>query len=140
MPIQSIRLTIQTGRNTNAGTDGWVYLGFGGREFRVASDDFENFEKGRNDTYRFGDDGNVRDPDVNDPRVQTINIGGIRHYPTYIRFQPLHSDDQNDNWHLLSAFVKVDSFADRWKLATVESRGIWLGLKSGLIAYLEQQS
>ena len=78
--VNTIYLKLNTRPVENAGTDGRVYLGIGGREFYVDSEyeDYDDFEAGSTRTYIFGEvpsptylDGEwapARYPEDNDPR------------------------------------------------------------------------
>jgi hypothetical protein len=134
--IQSIHLTIETGRMDNAGTDGDVYLGVCGREFFVdtSSDDFER-ASGRE--YIFGEGANVNNQSDNDPRTQDLQIENVERFPVYLRFQPLH---RGDKWNLSRAVITFNNdLSPQWETTTFvfPNAGIWLGPRAGLYVHLD---
>lgn len=52
-PIETLRFNLQTANASGAGTDGDIYLGICGREFKVDSTE-DDFEQESSRTYRFG--------------------------------------------------------------------------------------
>jgi hypothetical protein len=66
--INRIELRLRTGDRQDAGTDGDVFLGLAGREFNVDTTS-EDFERGNDRTYIFGEGANVLRPPENDPRT-----------------------------------------------------------------------
>lgn len=139
--IESIHLHIQTGNLSGAGTDGDVYLGLGGREFHIdtTSDDFE---KGSAREYILGDGGNVKNADVNEPQQQTLMTENVEKFPVYVRFEP---KSRTDNWQLQRADVRFNgSLHIDWDtvnfITNDPARGIWLGVRSGLVVHLENHS
>ncbi|MGW0535216.1 hypothetical protein [Streptomyces sp. NPDC003032] len=141
--ISQIEVKVQTGTEATAGTNGWVYLGIGGREFLLdtAADDFERPDPPTNvDTFVLGDRANVNNPDDNDPRRPQIQISDLDRYPAYLSFQPA---DDNDNWEidwvnvtLTAAGGGVVRFYDyRSPVITDDSgpkRKLWLGTYAGV--------
>ena len=100
-PINSIQLNIQTGGLSNAGTDGDVYLGLGGREFSIDSS-ADDFERGSSRLYNLGEGSNVLHSNLNDPREPPLYTEQVANYPVYIRFNP---KSRNDTWQLQRADV-----------------------------------
>jgi hypothetical protein len=144
--ITGILCQIITGNVNNAGTDGSVYLGLGGREFRLdsAADDYE---RGSWREYILGRaplEPNLPPPQIrvqnrefNDPRVgfplDTVNLA---RNPVYIRFEP-HGD--SPNWNLRSAVVLVYIGESQFVVAYLPTRdfdNLWLGDPMGKILYL----
>ncbi|MFC6569892.1 hypothetical protein [Actinoplanes utahensis] len=141
--ITKVSVTVQTGAGGAAGTDGWVYLGICGREFRVARPDINDFQPGRQDEYVFGDGGNVEDKRSNDPTRPRLHTDWANDFPVYLRFQPL---SDNDNWLLENVRVTINGAESPfWKagvfrgVVETEDR-IWLGLRSGLLVNLSRDS
>src|SRR5436190_5823803 len=86
--IRTFSVQIITGNRDGAGTDGDVYIGLCGREFYIDSSrsSTDDFERGSDRTYTFGDGSNVRFHDDNDPRSPyPINVEDIDLTPAYIR-------------------------------------------------------
>ena len=139
--INSIQLHLQTGRLSGSGTDGDVYLGVCGREFSIDTNK-DDFESGDGRTYVLGENTNVRNAEVNDPREQRLFTENVAKYPVYIRFQP---KSRGDNWQLQRADVRFnDSLHIDWDTVNFVPNdpegGIWLGVRSGLFVFLEDVS
>lgn len=133
MTISSIFITITTDAARDSGTDGSVYLGIGGREFNcdTSADDRET---GDVNTYTFGEGSNVSRPAANDPRNPPIKDEWIDRFPVYLRFQ----SDGGDHWALRRAQLTINGeLVPRYEfLIPTNSDPLWLGPKSGCIAYL----
>jgi hypothetical protein len=108
--VGQITATIKTGDVTNAPTSGRVYLGIGGREFRLNKPG-DQFKRGATNEFIIGDGGNVNNPrSANDlPFVDegTVNTPALPYddlglYPTYIRLEPKEEDD---DWNVESVNV-----------------------------------
>ena len=125
--IESVFVQIRTGNLTDAGTDGEVYLGICGREFRLDSSG-NNFERGAVDTFRLGAGGNVKNGDRNDPRSPQLRTEDLDKFPVYIRFDPVGS---SPDWNL--GFVVVQLGAE---FGAILNPGLWLGRVSGKFCYL----
>jgi hypothetical protein len=94
--ITRIQLRIVTGDREDAGTDGNVLLGLAGREFNVDSSGVNDFERGSDRTYIFGDGSNVLRPGQNDPRSPwQLDTEDIPRCPRYIRFELGSGGDWN---------------------------------------------
>ncbi len=135
--IRKISVDINTSFAQGAGTNGQVYLGIGGREFRLDIADHEDFEAGDEMTYEFGDDANVMFPDRNDPRRGVIMTRAIiRTLPVYIRFQPR---DGSDDWNLANVRVRVlgETGTALYSALDGNSEHVWLGPQSGLLLHLQ---
>lgn len=96
--IKRIKVEITTGTN---GTDGHVYLGIGGREFRLDNPSHNDFEPTRTDIFNLGKKNNVKNPIENDPRTPALNIRQIMSFPCYIRL------DSKDGWNLNTIKVEI---------------------------------
>jgi len=127
--VQTIRLRRRTGNVIDAGTDGDVFLGLGGREFFVDSSD-NDFERGADKVYVFGQGANVLRPDQNDPRTPLpIDSNELTRFPIYLRLAAGVGQDWNIGlveltvlWPGASAtFSRLEGNAN-----------IWLGYKRGL--------
>ncbi|MGV9877914.1 hypothetical protein [Streptomyces sp. NPDC003006] len=95
--ITRIEVKTQTDTSPGAGTNGWVYLGIGGREFHLdtPADDFEPPTGGRptTDTFVLGEGANVENAAGNDPRNPQLRVADLDRHPVYIRFEPHVVDD-----------------------------------------------
>ena len=141
--IEQVGVTVITGNINGAGTNGLVYLGIGGREFRLNKGG-NQFDKGDTDNFQIG---GVAGPDsinnqnnsndlpaipgtVNAP---TIEYSTLDDHPTYIRFEP---QDNDDNWNVQSVSVNVKESGAGGGARTFNDRtgngNIWLGKESGL--------
>jgi hypothetical protein len=144
--ITGILCQIITGNVDNAGTDGWVYLGLGGREFRLDST-ADDYERGSWREYVLGRgpvEPNLPPPQIrvlngqfNDPRVgfplDTVNLP---RNPVYIRFEP-HGD--SPNWNLRFVAILVYVGEGQFVVAYLPTRdfdNLWLGDRMGKILYL----
>lgn len=142
--ITGILCQIITGNIDNAGTDGRVYLGLGGREFRLDSR-ADDFERGSWREYILGQgpiEPNLPSPQVrvenrayNDPRLgfplDTVNL---TRSPVYIRFEPSGS---GPNWNLAfaAALVYDGQFVVGY-VPPVDFDNLWLGDSMGKVLYL----
>lgn len=142
--VTGILCQILTGNVDNAGTDGRVYLGLGGREFRLDST-ADDYERGSWREYILGegpDEPNLPPPqvrvtnkDYNDPRIgfplDTVNLS---HSPVYIRFEP-EGDSPNWNLRFAAALVYAGEFVVGYVPPT-EFNNMWLGNPMGKILFL----
>jgi len=127
---------------SGAGTDAAVFLGMGGREFRldVQGPDFERDAVG--DQYTLGDGANIRRPQENDPRqpsvLKTTTLDG---FPVYFRYAP---QDSSDHWRLGGAVVFVyrgdEQLANAYVADVPAESGIVLGRNAGEILHLRKVS
>lgn len=136
--IITINVSIITGQDSGASTDGLVYVGVCGREF-CANSQADDFERGASRIYLFGEGANVLHTDLNDPRKQVLLTENVDKFPVYIRFQPRHGDDR---WQLARAQLWLnDEFIPQWDSFGVLTReGIWLSERSGLILHLPKHT
>ncbi|ONK14767.1 hypothetical protein [Streptomyces sp. MP131-18] len=139
--IGTIELKLQTAKDSDAGTDGWVYLGIAGREFHVETSD-NDFEPGAAYTYVFGENANVLDPERNDPGAPRISTDDLDRFPAYIRFEPRNNDDA---WCLDEVSVVVNPaselphrFSNPAVIGAAEHRKVWLGQKTGKSIHLRR--
>jgi hypothetical protein len=135
-PITRIELRLVTGDRENAGTDGDVFLGIAGREYNVDSQrDVNDFERGSDRTYIFGEGATVLRPEQNDPRTpwQTDAID-LTKVPMYIRFEPGDGGDWNlEQADITVTFVGVPDQPPQQISFTRLERGnhLWLGERRG---------
>src|SRR5689334_9844294 len=95
--VTSIAVDLVTGRGSGASSDGSVYLGLGGREFRLARSDIDDYQGGA-DKYILGEGSNkIENAETSDPRQQYIEVESLRRLPVYIRFAP-YRGSVDDNW------------------------------------------
>jgi hypothetical protein len=141
--VTGILCQIITGDVDNAGTDGRVYLGLGGREFRLDSK-ADDYERGSWRVYVLGQgpvdplpppQTHVTDPVLNDPRkgfpLDTVNL---TRSPVYVRFEPAGN---SPNWNL--AFAAALVYAPQFVVAytpPADFDNLWLGDPAGKVLYL----
>lgn len=89
-PVKSIQLDLQTADTPRAGCDGHVYLGVCGREFKVNTPK-DDFERDASDEVVFGENNNVENSEVNDPRAPQLFTEQAEQFPMYLRFDPKNS-------------------------------------------------
>lgn len=146
--ISCILCYIETGNLWFSETDSRIFLGIGGREFRLDSSE-DDYEAGSERTYILGDESKASSPwsnsihvekkEWNDPRVGVplqIDDININRYPVYIRFEPRAF---GDDWNIALVFVQV--YNEDKQSVDIFFRdipeGMWLGPSSGNILYLE---
>jgi len=146
--VGKIIVRLITGDIEDASTNGRVYLGLGGREFRLDKPG-NQFQRANVDNFIIGDGSNIENPDNvntlpalgnnNSPRVEFEDLAN---YPTYIRFEPRN---KNDNWNIEDVNVEVIQYNDSPLGSTVNKKtfvdlegNVWLGVRSGLFLYLAQ--
>jgi hypothetical protein len=88
--VEQITVTLRTGSDPHAGTDGQVFLFLGGREFRINRAGVNDREPGQLDKLTLGPRGaNVEDPHRNDPvSPLAIRMHDVDRYPVWLRFAP----------------------------------------------------
>jgi hypothetical protein len=145
--ITGILCQIITGNVGGAGTDGRVYLGLGGREFRLDSS-ADDYERGSWREYILGvgpvepnlppPQVRVQNKDKNDQRLEfpldTVNLGRS---PVYIRFEPESSGDYW-NLHAAAALVYAGQFVVGYT-PPVDFDNLWMGQAMGKVLYLTQE-
>lgn len=147
--VGKITAAIKTGDLTNAPTDGRVYLGIGGREFRLQKPG-DQFKRGALDTFIIGDGGNIDNPrnanelpffggTVNCPRLE---FSDLLKFPAYIRLEDDEEDDKDWNVESVNVLaVKYDFGApsvppDARAYKSGLQGHIWLGKKFGKVLHL----
>ena len=106
-----IIVKIKTGNKSEAGTDGKVYLGMGGREFRLNKSG-NQFQQGAEDEFVLGVGSNILNSSKNGLPLGSnftndspqIPFDTLSMYPTYIRFQP---SDASDQWNVDGVSVSM---------------------------------
>jgi serine protease len=135
--ITQIKVEIKTGNMNGAGTNGRIYLGIGGREFKLDQPG-NQFEKGDSDTFTIGTGSNIENAAVNDlPTSNNTESPIISHldiliFPKYIRFDP---NDSDDNWNVEKVQVEVVDIGRTYQ--GPRDGNIWLGSRSGLFLGLK---
>ena len=135
--IESIHVSIETGDESGAGTDGSIYVGVCGREFHLDTS-ADDFERGSSHEYVLGEGSDVVNPAVNDPRKQLLRTEDVESLPIYVRFEP---NNGGDNWNLARAELSLNNdFFPRWVTESFisEADGIWLGQRSGNVVHLRK--
>jgi hypothetical protein len=148
--VTGILCQVITGNVDGAGTDGRVYLGLGGREFRMDSR-ADDYERGSWREYIMGL-GPV-EPDLPAPQIRVLNGPrndpreglpidrvNLSKTPVYIRFEPA---GESPNWNLSTAVVLVYAplFAVAYAppdYANFRRMDLWLGDKYGKVLYLSE--
>lgn len=101
--ITTIEVSITTGNN---GTLGAVYLGIGGREFRLNRLGQNDFMKNNVSQFMLGDGSHafsVVNPDANDPKKGLpLDSADIGSYPIYLRLA-----GANAHWQVATGTIKV---------------------------------
>ena len=145
--ITSILCEIITGRVSGASTDGNVYMGLGGREFRLDSTQ-DDYQSGSLRDYILGGapfGSNLSSPqirvqnkDQNDPRKGfPLDTSDLSLTPVYIRFEP---EGPSDNWNVNFAAVLV--YATTFVIGYTPPAGfdnLFLGQAMGKILYLTSE-
>jgi hypothetical protein len=142
--ISGILCQIITGNVDGAGTDGRVYLGLGGREFRLdpTADDYEKHSwreyilgAAPNEPQLASPQIRVKYPDRNDPRQGLpLDTDNLNRTPAYLRFEP---QGASDDWDLAfaAALVYGERFITAYTLPA-DFHNLWLGQATGKVVYL----
>jgi hypothetical protein len=137
--ITRIDVKVVTGDRKNAGTNGYVFLGIGGREFRLDSGE-NDFERNTTFLYHLGDIATVLNADLNDPRSPQLDTADLASFRVYIRFEPA---GRKPGWNLEEVEVIVNPGADgTMKYKALEPKPdvpdphLWLSQDCGKICYL----
>jgi len=144
--ITGILCQIITGNVDGAGTDGSVYLGLGGREFRLDSS-ADDYEKGSWREYILGrgpvepnlppPQTRVQNKERNEPRnLFPLDTDNLNRSPVYIRFE---SEGSGDNWNLRFAAALVYTGSGQFFAGFTppnDFQNLWMGQASGKILYL----
>ena len=142
--VTGILCQVITGIDDYAGTDGRVYLGIGGREFRLDSTE-DDFNRGSDRMYVLGYVPEELSPqmipvvnaDLNSPTVGfQLDTEYFGKSPTYIRFEP---QGASPDWNIAAAVVRVYVGEGRVVGGMTTEEGfasLWLGDASGKILFL----
>ena len=136
--VRKISVEITTSFAKGASTDGDVFLGLGGREFRLDIADHEDFGDGDETTYEFGEGANVSHPERNDPRRGLpLELDHVTSRPVYIR---LDAHDGADDWNVANVRVRVQATDGGAEYSALDggSENIWLGKQSGSVLHLHR--
>lgn len=105
--ITTIEVSITTGNN---GTYGAVYLGIGGREFRLNRLGQNDFMQNSVSQFVLGDGSHafaVKNPDANDPKKgMPLDSADLELFPIYLRLA-----GANAHWQLNAGMIKVHAGA-----------------------------
>lgn len=145
--VFSITPLVWTSEDSNSGTDGSVYMGIGGREFRLDSPR-DDFERGNAANTTVGKFSQVKNKEMNDPRTPlTLTTETLDLFPVYLRV------DGDDRWKAWNALIWVLSGPDEnnlsvtdWFVADIASTledgvlrgGLWLGPEAGRWLFLRR--
>jgi hypothetical protein len=140
MEITQIVVKIKTGDISGAGTDGRVYLGIGGREFKLDKEGSNQFERHNLDIFTIGIGSDLENPsnvnslpspggNINSPNIEDTDI---EFNLKYIRFDPSNNDD---NWNVENVQVEVVDIGRTY--GGPRDGNIWLGSRSGLFLGLK---
>jgi len=145
--VTGILCQVITGKQSGAGTDGRIFLGLGGREFRLDSSR-DDYERGSWREYICGQaplEPTLPPPQIrvekkewNDPREgMIIEVSDVVKLPKYLRFEPKSGDD---NWNLAfaAALVYAPQFAAAY-FAPADFKSLWLGDSSGKVLHLTDE-
>lgn len=138
--ITQILAHVKTADVSHAGTDSWIYLGVGGREFLLDLADRTDTHTGQDDKYYFGEGTNVADPQYNDPRTPPLDTDDLPYFPVYLRMETSGSEPP---WCVewVSVTINPDTREARHYVhpglhRTTETNRIWLADAYGKAIYL----
>ena len=100
--VDKIVVDVKTRNASNAGTDGEVYLGIGGREFRLDQPG-DQFKRGDPNQFTIGVGSNIENPDINglplnpgptgkSPEIKDNVVTGTNLFPVYLRLDPKNDE------------------------------------------------
>jgi hypothetical protein len=134
--ITQIKATIHTGDRDGAGTDGTVYLGICGREFKLARADVDDFGQASHRDYFLGNGANVEQANRNDPKSPQLDTTDADRFPAYIRLEP--TGDSPD-WDLDGVEVTITPGGAKYvRLGEGGGSHLWLGQNYGKFCYLRK--
>jgi hypothetical protein len=136
--LNSLHVHIKTSRRNNADTDGDVYIGIAGREFRCDTT-ADDFEENSDRIYKFGAGANVTNTANNDPRNPQLAVEDVDRFPVYIRFEQDLTDHDGGEWNLESAVVHLNQTTTPQYESRLGRSGLWLGKTSGSFLYLRKR-
>jgi hypothetical protein len=140
--VDKITVRIKTGYKSAASTNGRVYLGIAGREFRLNKSG-DQFQQGTEDEFIIGAGSNILNGNKNALPLSSnflndsphIPFDSVSLYPAYIRFEPANS---NDEWNVDRVCVSLrNNFGPTADLHaqilnSTNDDNIWLSEDSGL--------
>ena len=88
--IEQVEVRIKTatiGELAAPGTNGFVYLGLGGREFALDTEN-NDFIPGSDVVYTLGINSSVEKKQINNPNVPPLRTQELSVFPMYIRYEP----------------------------------------------------
>jgi hypothetical protein len=134
-----VDVQVITADEDSADTRGRVFLGLGGREFRLAEGGDE-FDRGVTTTFKLGEESNVAISAQNDPRAPQLTLADLARYPLYVRLEEAGPEPQ---WLLERVTVTVNPGTatatefDNLHLVGLEAgHKIWLGAEQGRVLHL----
>lgn len=133
--VTRIDLRLVTGDRDNAGTDAIVYLGLGGREFRINRDGIDDLERGADEIFTLGLGSNISDSSDNDPRSPfPLLTQNLNSFPKYIR---MVATGDAPGWNIEFVSVTVNPGVGQRVISGLAGGAhIWLCDTCGLIFYL----
>ncbi|MBI4468907.1 MAG: hypothetical protein HY650_06265 [Acidobacteria bacterium] len=140
--ITQIRVRVVTSTRPAAGTDDPVYLGLGGREFKLEDGDpaFDDYADGSDHSYIFGVGSNVARATLNDPRDPPRTTDDLQAFPVYIRKSSDTAGATVANWDVEEVMVTVNPGLSQSIYSALEGpEHLWLGNGSGLVLYLKRR-
>lgn len=134
--ITQIKVTVHTGDVDNAGTDGYVYIGICGREFKLSRSDVNDFERASHRDYILGSGANIVDKSYNDPRTPQLDTTDADRFPAYIRFEP---SGAGPDWNFDGATAVITPGGARYqRLGDGGGANMWLGQNMGKTCNLQK--
>jgi hypothetical protein len=134
-PIDRIEVTLVTGTDDGADTNGEVYVTVAGREFNVKRRNYDDRKAGAVDQYVLGHGTNIEHPAENDPRGMPIYM--VWDNPIGLRFEPQASVNPPDTWQLNDAYLSVFTEGGYEDFCSLEASLAprWLGFHFGLVLH-----
>ena len=131
--IDRIEVTLTTGSEDDAGTDGQVYLIIAGREFNLNRRNHNDREVAATDTYVLGRGANIEHAAMNSPQGMPIRM--VWNNPIGLRFEPVATPNPPDRWMMSDAYLSVFTEGGYEDTATVDVSlaPSWLGFHFGLV-------
>lgn len=150
--VRGIVVQLKTENQSGAGTDDHIYVGVvgrgGGREFPLATNGFNDFEKGTNIKYWFGtvwDGGAVTGAKKpadstpggrNDPAWHRIELDEIDY--VYVRKQGSRSSKGDNAWKMDNVEVSLYGSSSPSKRTFGTSNDLWFGNEYGQNSWLPE--
>ena len=134
--ITQIKAVVHTADTDGAGTDGTVYLGICGREFKLTRADVDDFERSSHREYFLGTQSNIEQPKFNDPRAPQLDTTDTDRFPAYIRFEP---QGDSPNWDFDGAEVTITPGNAKYRrMGDGGGAHLVLGQSMGKFCYLKK--